>query len=91
MEKEMKKVKVEYFQETEFFGVKDDGEAIYRTYTYGVAICPFCGYECDAILRDNSEFPSLLDDVCLHLRRVKDGIAYFSKEERPEINPFKRY
>ena len=88
----MKEVKVKYFTETEFWGYDSrTGEAVYRTFKYGVAVCPICGYECDGILYDGSEFPSLMDDVCLHLRRIKNGVAFFSEEERPEINPFIRY
>jgi len=50
-------------------------------------VCPFCGYQCDSTLH-NGQNPSLVDDVCVHLRKVINGVAYFTKKWRPEIKPF---
>ena len=50
-------------------------------------VCPFCKYNCDATL-SNGEYPSLVDDVCPHFRKVKHGVAYFYKKWRPNIKPF---
>jgi len=57
---------------------------------YCIAVCPFCGYECDGCLYDFSEYPGLMDNFCMHLEKIRGGIAYFSEEKRPEINPFER-
>ena len=79
----LKKVKISYH--TEYDNVRD------VEYVYGVVECPYCGYENDGVFQEGGKYPSLLDDVCEHMRFVEEGYAYFSKKERPMIFPSVRY
>lgn len=63
-----KRIKRKIFREEEF--------------TYGVAVCPFCGYECDAILWAGGTIPSPHDDdVCEHFDRLEGEEVVFRELE----------